>query len=63
MVTDDELQRQKHSKMTASDGPKRIDLTAMVELIDEIEPANSTIMEPNEVDDKILTVDPFNMVD
>ncbi|KFY32037.1 hypothetical protein V493_00575 [Pseudogymnoascus sp. VKM F-4281 (FW-2241)] len=62
-VTDDELQRQKHSKMTAGDGPERIDSTAMAKPTDEIEPANSTIMEPDEVDDEILTVNSFKVED
>ena len=56
-VTDDELQRQNHSKMTAGDGPERIDSTAMAEPTDEIKPVNSTIIEPDEEDDKILIVD------
>ncbi|OAF62592.1 hypothetical protein VC83_00901 [Pseudogymnoascus destructans] len=45
--------------MTAGDGPERIDSTTMAKPTDEIEPANSTIMEPDEVDDEILTVNPF----
>ncbi|KFY32539.1 hypothetical protein V493_00090 [Pseudogymnoascus sp. VKM F-4281 (FW-2241)] len=48
-VTDEELQRQKHSKMTAGDRAERIDLTAMAEPT-----ANPTIMEPDSEDDKII---------
>lgn len=53
-VTDDELQRQKHSKITAGDGPERIDSTAMAELTDETEP---------DVENKILIVDLFKIED
>jgi hypothetical protein len=56
-VTDDELQRQRNSKMMAGDRPERIDSTAMAEPTVEIEPVNPTIMEPDEVDDEILIVD------
>ncbi|KFZ02085.1 hypothetical protein V500_00453 [Pseudogymnoascus sp. VKM F-4518 (FW-2643)] len=61
-VTDEEKQRQQHSKMTAGDGPERIGLTAMAEPTDEIKPVDPTIIEPDEEDDKNLTVDPFKMV-
>ncbi|KFY13909.1 hypothetical protein V491_06219 [Pseudogymnoascus sp. VKM F-3775] len=44
-VTDDELQRQRHSKMAAGDGPEHVESTAMVEST-----ANTTIIEPDEED-------------
>ncbi|KFY93042.1 hypothetical protein V498_04591 [Pseudogymnoascus sp. VKM F-4517 (FW-2822)] len=59
-VTDDELPRQKNPKMTAGDGPERIDSTAMAEPTDEIKPVDPTIIEPDEEDD---TVDSSNMED
>ncbi|KFY17981.1 hypothetical protein V492_00231 [Pseudogymnoascus sp. VKM F-4246] len=62
-VTDDELQRQKHSKMTTGDGPESIDSTATAEPTDEIKPVDPTIIVPDEKDDKNLTVDPFKMAD
>ena len=61
-VTDDELQRQKHSKMTAGDGPESIDSTATAEPTDEIKPVDPTIIEPDEENDRTRTVYP-SMVD
>ena len=62
-VTDDELQRQKQPKMTAGDGPDCIGSTARAEPTDNIEPVSLTIIKPDEVDDEILTVNPFKVED
>ncbi|KFY89587.1 hypothetical protein V500_05600 [Pseudogymnoascus sp. VKM F-4518 (FW-2643)] len=53
-VTDDELQRQKHSKMTAGDGPESIDSTATAEPTDGINLVDPTIIEPDEENDSTV---------
>ncbi len=57
-VTDDELQRQNHSKMAAGDGSESIGSTATAEPTDEIKPVDPTIIEPDEENDRTRTVYP-----
>ncbi|KFY66727.1 hypothetical protein V497_00747 [Pseudogymnoascus sp. VKM F-4516 (FW-969)] len=53
-ITDDELQRQKQSKMTAGDGPESIDSTATTEPADEIKPVDPAIIEPDKDNDSTV---------